>query len=448
MKNIKRYAYPSTVKEALSVLLNKRYKAMALAGGTLVAKTLPDTVETYLDLKNLPIRGIRLAGGNLVIGSGATFDEIDRSRLCRSWAGGVIARAAARCSSQLIRNMATIGGNVARPHSFNIFPVLLLGLDARVRLHSKAGARLVEFQDLYSSGLGLRPGLDSLITEVVVPAKTRKWKCEFIKLAKTESSWESYITLLFCAETRGRAAAQARVAVGALSPRPFRAPEAESALLSGAGAAAAAKTFAGELEAARAGEYRSSAAASLFKRFVVSIRGTVMKNNAITAAKGLFDITVTINGALLELAVKNGEFLLDALRRHGWKGAKKGCDTGDCGSCAVILNGRPVLGCLTPAVTAHLGELTTIEGLGTVHKPHPLQQAFVEAGAVQCGFCIPGMILSAKHLLDRTPAPTEAQIRKALDGNLCRCTGYVKQVEAVRNAAKPAARRAERARAA
>jgi len=161
-----------------------------------------------------------------------------------------------------------------------------------------------------------------------------------------------------------------------------------------------------------------------------------MKNSIIETNKGYFDITVTVNGEKKELSVKNGEFLLDALRRFGWKGTKKGCDTGDCGSCAVILNGRPVLGCLVPAVTAHGGEITTIEGLGTVRAPHPLQTAFVEAGAVQCGFCIPGMILASKHLLDRTPDPTDAEIRKALDGNLCRCTGYVKQVEAVKNAAK------------
>jgi aerobic-type carbon monoxide dehydrogenase small subunit (CoxS/CutS family) len=160
-----------------------------------------------------------------------------------------------------------------------------------------------------------------------------------------------------------------------------------------------------------------------------------MKNAITTNNKGFFEITVTVNGEKKELSVKNGEFLLDALRRHGWKGTKKGCDTGDCGSCAVILNGKPVLGCLTAAVTAHDGTITTIEGLGSVHNPHPLQTAFVEAGAVQCGFCIPGMILASKHLLDRTPKPSEAEIRKALDGNLCRCTGYVKQVEAVRNAA-------------
>ncbi|OGR68394.1 MAG: hypothetical protein A2081_01850 [Elusimicrobia bacterium GWC2_61_19] len=156
----------------------------------------------------------------------------------------------------------------------------------------------------------------------------------------------------------------------------------------------------------------------------------------IETVKGFFNIELRVNGEKKELAVKNGEFLLDALRRHGWKGTKKGCDTGDCGSCTVLLNGKPVLGCLVPAVTAHGGELTTIEGLGSVRDPHPLQEAFVEAGAVQCGFCIPGMILSSKHLLDSNKNPTEAEIRKALDGNLCRCTGYVKQVEAVKDAAK------------
>ncbi len=160
------------------------------------------------------------------------------------------------------------------------------------------------------------------------------------------------------------------------------------------------------------------------------------ENARLKAVNGIFEICLGINGVKKSFSVKNTEFLLDALRRHGYKSVKKGCDTGDCGSCTVIFNGKPALACLIPAFTAHGSEITTIEGLGTVQNPHPLQEAFVEAGAVQCGFCIPGMILSSKHLLDANPEPSEEEIRKYLDGNLCRCTGYVKQIQAVRMAAK------------
>ncbi|MBP5287394.1 MAG: (2Fe-2S)-binding protein [Elusimicrobiales bacterium] len=151
---------------------------------------------------------------------------------------------------------------------------------------------------------------------------------------------------------------------------------------------------------------------------------------------GMFTITLSVNGELGQMIVSRNESLVEALRHYGWKGTKKGCDTGDCGSCTVLLNDKPVLGCMMPAVAANGGNITTIEGLGTVRNPHPIQEAFVEAGAVQCGYCIPGMILSTKALLDRNPEPTEAEIRKALDGNLCRCTGYVTQVQAVNIAAR------------
>ncbi|MFA6434503.1 MAG: (2Fe-2S)-binding protein [Elusimicrobiales bacterium] len=160
------------------------------------------------------------------------------------------------------------------------------------------------------------------------------------------------------------------------------------------------------------------------------------ENTKLTAVNGVFDISLELNGVKKTFAVGNTEFLLDALRRYGYKGAKKGCDTGDCGSCAVIFNGKPALACLIPAFTAHGAAVTTIEGIGTVQAPHALQEAFVEAGAVQCGFCIPGMIVSSKHLLDIIPEPSEEEIKKYLDGNLCRCTGYVKQIAAVKAAAE------------
>ena len=151
---------------------------------------------------------------------------------------------------------------------------------------------------------------------------------------------------------------------------------------------------------------------------------------------GRLDIAININGRELPLRVAPGDYLLDVLRREGFKGAKKGCDNGDCGTCLILLDGKPSLACLLFAAQAHGRKVVTIEGLGTPAHPHPIQKAFVEAGAVQCGFCIPGMVLAAKALLDENPDPDEAAVRRALDGNLCRCTGYVKQVEAVRLAAK------------
>jgi len=154
------------------------------------------------------------------------------------------------------------------------------------------------------------------------------------------------------------------------------------------------------------------------------------------AVDGQMSIRLHVNGQERAWKVGPGEYLLDVLRREGYKGAKKGCDNGDCGTCTILLEGRPVLACMMFAAQAHGRRITTIEGLGTPDQPHPIQQAFVEAGAVQCGFCIPGMVLATKALLDENPDPDEKAVRRALDGNLCRCTGYVKQVEAALLAAK------------
>ncbi|PIS47884.1 MAG: hypothetical protein COT17_01175 [Elusimicrobia bacterium CG08_land_8_20_14_0_20_51_18] len=162
-----------------------------------------------------------------------------------------------------------------------------------------------------------------------------------------------------------------------------------------------------------------------------------MKNEKLSLDKnGRFEISLKVNGKPLSMEVKPSESLLEALRKYGYKGTKKGCDTGDCGSCAILMDGSSRVSCVMPAFLAHGSEITTIEGLGTVQNPHAIQAAFVEAGAVQCGFCIPGMIVSAKHLLDRNKTPGEGEIKHHLDGNLCRCTGYVKQIEAVKLAAK------------
>jgi len=149
------------------------------------------------------------------------------------------------------------------------------------------------------------------------------------------------------------------------------------------------------------------------------------------------EISFTINGEDKKVKVQESRTLLYLIREElGLKGTKKGCETGDCGACTVIMDGKTVHSCMVLAVQADGCDITTIEGLGDIDNPHPIQRAFIEAGAIQCGYCTPGMIMSTKYLLDNNPDPSEEEIRRALSGNLCRCTGYSKIVEAVKIAAR------------
>lgn len=148
-------------------------------------------------------------------------------------------------------------------------------------------------------------------------------------------------------------------------------------------------------------------------------------------------ITLKINGEAIDVAVEPNQTLLDVLREElALTGSKKGCDSGVCGACTVIIDGKPVLGCMTLAVRCQEREILTIEGLSQNGRLHPLQQAAIDHNAVQCGFCTPGWILTAKALLENTPRPTREEIRRGIAGNICRCTGYKKIEEAVMAAAE------------
>ena len=147
-------------------------------------------------------------------------------------------------------------------------------------------------------------------------------------------------------------------------------------------------------------------------------------------------LAINVNGLAREVECEPGATLFEVLRALGVNSVKQGCDReGMCGACTVLLDGAPILSCITPAPKAVGRAVLTVEALGHPAKPHALQTAVVEAGAVQCGFCTPGMILAGKALLDREPAPDRARIAEALSGNLCRCTGYVKIIDAVERAA-------------
>jgi aerobic carbon-monoxide dehydrogenase small subunit len=148
-------------------------------------------------------------------------------------------------------------------------------------------------------------------------------------------------------------------------------------------------------------------------------------------------ITLNVNNREYDLVIPVNQTLTQVLREHlKLTGTKQGCSVGDCGSCTVLLDGEPVNSCLVLAVEADGRRIQTIEGLAEDGKLHPVQQAFVELGGIQCGFCSPGMILTAKALLDKNPNPTESEIREAISGNLCRCTGYQKIVESIQAAAE------------
>jgi carbon-monoxide dehydrogenase small subunit len=143
-------------------------------------------------------------------------------------------------------------------------------------------------------------------------------------------------------------------------------------------------------------------------------------------------LRLRVNGEIKEVGTETSKTLLEVLREDlGLTGTKHGCELGECGTCTVLMNNEPVLSCLVLGVESEESDIVTVEGLARNGKPHPLQQAFADLGATQCGYCIPGMLLTAKALLDKHPHPAREQIREALAGNLCRCTGYTKILDAV-----------------
>jgi len=163
----------------------------------------------------------------------------------------------------------------------------------------------------------------------------------------------------------------------------------------------------------------------------------VSKKHPDNQPPGKILLRLRVNGESREVATEINKTLLEVLREDlGLTGTKHGCELGECGTCAVLVNGQPVLSCLLLGVESAETEITTVEGLMREGRPHPLQESFADLGAAQCGYCIPGILLTAKALLDNNPHPTRDEIRQALSGNLCRCTGYTKILQAVELAAK------------
>ncbi len=279
MKNLEYCCFPKTVEEAIKLLNDKKHKSIAVAGGTLIAKSLGDSIQQYVDIRYLPLKYIKVSGGDLTIGALCAFDEIDDNSLAKKWACGVLSKAASKCSSQLIRNMATIGGNIAKPHSFNIFPALLCALQAKVRIASSKGLKIYPIGDIYDKGFPHKLGFNSIITEIIIPAYIKNSKANYEKFAKTQACWESYASCAFALSVIKGKVEKPRVIVGSLSPKPIRLEAAEGIItnkkLSLEIIEEAMEAFIGNLDILKLSSpniaFKKEVASVMFKRFLTDV---------------------------------------------------------------------------------------------------------------------------------------------------------------------------------
>jgi carbon-monoxide dehydrogenase medium subunit len=464
-----RYYAPDTVASALDVLARYGDACRIIAGGTDLLLELTRGIRSQrilVDASRIPgLDGITCQDGQLQLGARVTHSEVIATPEVVASAFP-LARACWLVGAPQIRNRGTVAGNLvtASPANDTITP--LWAMDATVTLASKAaGERTLGF-DRFFLGVrrtDLQP--NEMLVRINAPLLGARERGTFLKLGLRQSQAISVVNAAVIVDFGdGGAVRQARIALGAVAPTIIRASEAETYLASrdldevtidhaSRLAALAAHPI---TDIRGSADYRRDMVRVLVGRALRQLRdGTeradwparpvllrgrhngeaseVWKSSKVLRG----EIRFTLNGQAVTLRGVTGKTLLRALREDvGLTGTKEGCAEGECGACTVWLDGVAVMGCLVPVERADGCEVTTVEGLASADGTlHPVQQAFVEAGAVQCGYCTPGLIMSAARLLDEAPAPTTEQVREALTGNLCRCTGYYRIVDAVERAA-------------
>jgi carbon-monoxide dehydrogenase medium subunit len=467
------YFRPTTIDEALALLAEHGTMARLVAGGTDVLVELQRGVrpaETLIDLSAIPgLKYVRDENGTIRLGALATHNDVVASAACRERALP-LAQACWEVGAPQIRTRGTIVGNVvtASPANDTIVPLVALG--AEVVLASRENERVMPIQEFY---LGVRRTAiraNELLREIRFPALKANERGLFVKLGLRRAQAISVVSIALVIALEGENVSNARIALGCLAPTVVRAPTAE-AFLQGKRLSPEVCAEAGRLacedvrpidDLRGSAAYRLATLATLvaegLRRIAAGQEAAGLPEHPVlletpSSARqhaGSFDgaIETTINGRPYRLPDAQGKTLLDALREDaGLTGAKEGCAEGECGACTVWLDGQAVMACLTPAPQAQHASLTTIEGLarngggvqtadsdGAPDGLHPLQQAFIEHGAVQCGFCIPGMLMAGAKLLEEHPRPDLQQTQVALSGNICRCTGYRKILDAVLDA--------------
>jgi xanthine dehydrogenase iron-sulfur cluster and FAD-binding subunit A len=481
----KEYINATTIDEVLQALSERGESARIVAGATDLILELERGVRkgihTLIDSTRIPnLDHITIDEDNVIhLGPLVTHNHCVESRLIRARAYP-LARAAWEVGAPQIRNRGTIAGNLitASPANDTITP--LMALEASVTLQSVRGTRTVALKDFYK---GVRKTVmqpDEMLVDISFPAMATTAHGTFIKLALRRAQAISIIDVAVILDTSTSLSAgfqagsikSAAIALGAVAPTILRAPEAERYLVG--------KQLTDDVfeEAARLtmnsckpiDDIRGSATYRSEMVRVCTLRGLKLvrdgqehvgmpvepillwgEENADSMLRGQSlhassstPIETTINGKKYSFHSGFEKTLLRLLREDAnLIGTKEGCAEGECGACTVFLDGKAVMACLVPAPRAHGAVIITVEGLaaltstpsGGEGRLHPVQEAFVEHGAVQCGYCTPGFLMSATKLLEEKSNPTRNEIEQAITGNLCRCTGYYKIVQAIDSAA-------------
>ena len=452
-RGIRSYHRPTSLDEALKLAAQG---GVPLAGGTHLLAS-PVEVPNVLDLSGLRLTRLELQDGDLVLGAAVTLQDVIDSPLAYAATGGLLPAACrAWSASRMLRGMATLGGeSIFRGRDSEVVAALL-ALNA-VYVVDRRDGRLESpaLRFLRSSDEDLAGG--GLVTSLFVPGSPEGAALERVAVVP---SARSLLSVAVAVSFSGERCARARIVVTGLETPPARITEAEARIEGTAGHDQDLQDCAEQVplravfrsDAHAPASYRKAVARTLTLR---ALRRAIYRAREREAApvprcRPLLPVRppqavpyftsgrveVTINGVVRHADAEARTTLMELLRRQGYWGVKHGCETGECGACAVLLDGRPVNACLVLALRAHGRVVQTVEGLGTPDALHPVQRAFVDTGAIQCGYCTPAMEMCAKALLDAVPDPTEDEVRDALAGCLCRCTGYVKPVQAVLEAAR------------
>lgn len=460
----------TSVDQVIELLAKYQREARLINGGTDLMLEIERKVRTpkvVIDVSRLPgLDEIRFEEGVFHLGASVTHNQVVGDARLRAYAYPLV-RACWEVGAPQIRNRGTIAGNLitASPANDTITPLWAMG--AWVTLKSVRGEREVAL-DEFMRGVrhtDLEP--DEMLIKISFPALKANEAGTFIKLGLRRAQAISVVNVAVVLgfrnslATRNSEIESAWITLGSVAPTIVAAEQAQQFLVGEKlddhiidQAALLAMQAARPIDDIRGtADYRREMVRVLVARALRQLRDRTERADfpdqpvmlwgktngkfpsSTLKVETLDVIETTVNGKRYEVRGAHDKSLLRLLREDiGLQGTKEGCAEGECGACTVLLDGIAVMSCLVPAPRAHHAEIVTVEGLKQDDRLHPLQQAFIETGAVQCGYCTPGFIMSGVALLDENPHPTRDDVRHALTGNLCRCTGYYKIIKAVERA--------------